>query len=241
MRQGQHAERDTLHFPINSVRYMLASKINAAANFENLWDVGLIESIDTVSLAYVSKMEGGYLDSVEGQEVAYSPRNAFFALVNAQDRGRVLPCQPPGPLCVAALLKRYEKPQVSEYLQNAVKLAHGKDQVVVALDLGDLFTSRQVRDWLHGAESLAGKEVDLDATTKVITSIKGVTFSVEASERLNGKMRVDFGESPSLLKQVAKALLFEVIENNGMMLDEAMKSKIGAFSSRPRRLLSRGV
>jgi hypothetical protein len=218
------SERDALHFPINSVRYMLASKLNAVANFENLWDVELIEAIDTVSLPYLSKMEGGYLDSVEGQQVAYSPRNAFFVSLtpkivgvsfpaNRQDLGRWL-----------RSLKRHEKPQVSEYLENAVTLAHGKDQIVVALDLGDLFTSRQVRDLLHGAESLAGTNVDLDAITKVITSIKGVTFTVEAADRLNGKMRVDFGESPSPLKPVAMALLFEAIEKNGMMLDDEIKN-----------------
>jgi hypothetical protein len=106
------SDRETLHFPINSVRYMLASKLNAVANFEDLWDVALIESIDTVSLPYLSKMEGGYLDSVEGQQVAYSPRNAFFVSLtpkivgasfpaNRQDLGRWLRSQ-----------KRFEKPQV---------------------------------------------------------------------------------------------------------------------------------
>ena len=93
------SERETLHFPINSVRYMLASKLNAVANFEDLWDVALIESIDPVSLPYLSKMEGGYLESLEGQQVAYSPRNAFFVSLtpkivgvsfpaNRQDLGR---------------------------------------------------------------------------------------------------------------------------------------------------------
>jgi hypothetical protein len=95
---------------------------------------------------------------------------------------------------------------------------------VVALDLGDLFTSRQVRDLLHSAESLAGKEIDLDAITKVLTSIKGVTFTVQAADRLNGKMKVDFGESPSPLKLVAKDLLFEAIEKHGMMLDDEIKN-----------------
>ena len=95
-----------------------------------------------------------------------------------------------------------------------------------------------MRDRLHRAESLAGKEVDLDALTKVLTSIKGVTFTVEATDRLNGKMRVDFGESPTPLKQVAKALIFEVLENHGMMLDDEIKN--WAFASRPRRSRSRG-
>ena len=222
--KANSSDRETLHFPVNSVRYMLASKLNAVANFEDLWDVALIESIDPVSLPYLSKMEGGYLESLEGQQVAYSPRNAFFVSLtpkivgvsfpaNRQDLGRYL-----------RSLKRQEKPQVSEYLESAVTLAHGKDHIVVALDFGDLFTSRQVRDLLHGAESLAGKDVDLDAITKVITSIKGVTFTVAATDRLNGKMRVDFGESPSPLKLVAKDLLFEAIEKNGMMLDDEIKN-----------------
>jgi hypothetical protein len=72
------SDQETLHFPINSVRYMLASKLNVVEDFEDLWDVALIESIDPVSLPYLSKVEGGYLDTIEGQEVAYSRRNAFF-------------------------------------------------------------------------------------------------------------------------------------------------------------------
>ena len=99
--KANSSERETLHFPINSVRYMLASKLNFVSNFENLWDVAMIESISDLSLPYLSKMEGGYLDTVEGQQVAFSPRNAFFVSfeptilgvyfpANRQDLGRWL-------------------------------------------------------------------------------------------------------------------------------------------------------
>ena len=53
---------------------------------------------------------------------------------------------------------------------------------------------------------------------------QGCNLHRPATERLNGKMRVDFGESPSPLKEVAKALLFEAIEKNGMMLDDEIKN-----------------
>ena len=236
--KGNSSEGETLHFPINSERYMLASKLDFVSNFENLWDVALIETTSDVSLPYLAKTEGGYLDTVEGQEVAFSPRNAFFVSfkptilgvsfpANRQDLGRWL-----------RSLQRRDEPQVSEYLQQAVTLAHGKDHMVVAFDLGDLFTSRMVRDRLHRAESLAGKKVDLDALTKVLTSIKGVTLTVEATDRLNGKMRVDFGESPAPLKEVAKALMFEVLEKNGH--DARRDQELEIARSRPRRSRSRG-
>ena len=96
---------------------MLASKLNFVADFENLWDVALIETTSDVSLPYLAKMEGGYLDKVEGQQVAFSPRNAFFVSfkptilgvsfpANRQDLGRWL-----------RTVKRRDEPQVSEYLQ----------------------------------------------------------------------------------------------------------------------------
>ena len=45
-------------------------------------------------------------------------------------------------------------------------------------------------------------------------------------------MRVDFGESPSPLKQVAKALLFEALENHGMMLDDEIKNWAVRFEAK---------
>ena len=76
--KANSAGGESLHFPVNAVRYMLASKLNYVSNFDNVWDIALIETTSEVSLPYLSKMEGGYLDTVEGQQVAFSPRNAFF-------------------------------------------------------------------------------------------------------------------------------------------------------------------
>jgi hypothetical protein len=218
------SQSESLHFPINSQRYMLASKLNFVSDFENIWDVALIETINEVGLPYLAKMEGGYLDKVDGQEIAYSPRNAFFVSLkptilgvsfpaNRQDLGRWL-----------RAVKRRDEPQVSDYLRDAVTLAHGKNHIVAAFDFEDLLTSRQVRDRLHSAESIAGKEVDLDVLTKVLTSLKGVTITVEATDRLNGKIQVDFAESPTPLKEVAKALIFEALEKRGMMLDDEIRN-----------------
>jgi hypothetical protein len=218
------SQSDSLHFPINSKRYMLASKLNFASAFENIWDVGLIETIAEIALPYLAKMEGGYLDKMDGQEVAYSPRNAFLVLLKPTILGVSFPANRQDLRRWLRAVKRRDEPQVSEYLQNAVTLAHGKDQIVAAFDLEDLFTSRQVRDQLHNAESLAGKDVDLDVLTKVLTSMKGVTITVEAADRLNGKIQVDFAESPTPLKPVAKALIFEVLSNRGMLLDDEIQN-----------------
>jgi hypothetical protein len=218
--KANSAAGQMLHFPANAERYMLASKLDFVANFANLWDIALIETNEAVSLPYLAKSEGGYLDTLDGQQIAYSPRNAFFVSFKPTILGVSFPANRQEVGRWVRSVERHEKPQISDYLQNAVTLAHGKSHIVVAMDLGDLLTSRLVRDRLHHAESLAGKKVDLDTLTRVFTSIKGVTMTVEATERLLGKIRLDLGESATPIKEVARALMIEALERNGMLLDE---------------------
>ena len=119
-------------------------------NFEEQGDIALIET-----------PEGGYLDTIDGQEVAFSPRNAFFVSfkhkilgvsfpANRQDLGRWL-----------RSLRGLGQPRVPDYLQLAVNLVQGRNQMVVAMDLADLFTPRMTLDRLCLADRLAGKNLDL--------------------------------------------------------------------------------
>jgi hypothetical protein len=221
---ARSAEGQALHFPIDAERYMLASKLNFVSNFENIWDAALIETTGEVSLPYLARKEGGYLDKVEGLEVAYSPRDAFIVQYKPTILGVYFPANKQDLARSVRSVKAFNEPQVSEYLRKGVGLASGDDLMVAAFDLRDLFTSRQVRELLHHCESLAGKRVDLDALTRVLTSVKGVTLTLQATDRLKGKVRVDFGESTAPIRDVAKALMFEALEKNGMMLDPEMKN-----------------
>ena len=89
--KANSADAESLHFPINAERYMLASQVNYVSNLDDVWDAALIESTSDISLPHLSKMEGGYLDTVEGQQVAYSPRNAFLVLFKPRILGLSFP------------------------------------------------------------------------------------------------------------------------------------------------------
>jgi hypothetical protein len=214
------SEGPPLHFPVNSKRCLLASKLDFTTDFQSQWDIAMIETIEGVSLPMLSRSEGGYLETVENQEVAYSPRNAFIVAFRPTILGVFFPANRQDLARWVRTTQRHEASQVSKYLQDAVKLVHGKDQMVIAFDMGDVLTTRMVRDRLHQAESLAGKNLDLDEVTKVLLTIQGVTLTVTAADRLEGRVRIDFAGSPTPIKNIARALIFEVLEKNGMMLDE---------------------
>ena len=139
-REKGNSEGVALHFPINAVRYMLASKLDFVGSFEDQGDIALIETPEGVSLPYLAKTEGGYLDTIEGHEVAFSPRNAFFVPFKPNLRGVSFPANRQELGRWLRSLRRLDQPQVSEYLQQAVKVAHGKDHMVIAMDLADLLT-----------------------------------------------------------------------------------------------------
>jgi hypothetical protein len=214
---------ESLHFPANSKRYMLVSKQNFVSHFDDIWDVALIEATGPVSVPYLAKAEGGYVDKLEGFEVAYSPRNAFFVSLKPDMVGVSFPANRQDLSRWLSGVRKRNEPQVSEYLQSVVVAGHGRNQIVAGFDLADLFTSTQVRDQLRTAECLAGREIDMDAITQALTSIRGVMFSAEATDRLNGSIRFDFAESPRALKEVAKPLIMEVMENRGLLLDPGIK------------------
>ena len=140
--KANSAEGQMLHFPINSQRYMLASKLDFIGDFDDLWDIALIETSEPVSLPYLAKSEGGY--STPWRARRSPSRPATPSSSRSSPRSWASRSRPTGRTWAAGLrsLKGHEKPQVSDYLQNAVTLAHGKDHMVVAMDLGDLLTSR---------------------------------------------------------------------------------------------------
>ena len=77
-RQGQLARGGDAPFPGQLGALHARVEARLRLEFRDLWDVALIETTSDVSLPYLAKTEGGYLDTVEGQQVAFSPRNAFF-------------------------------------------------------------------------------------------------------------------------------------------------------------------
>jgi hypothetical protein len=113
-REKGNSEGVALHFPINAVRYMLASKLDFVGNFEDQGDIALIETPEGVSLPYLAKTEGGYLDTIEGHEVAFSPRNAFFVPFKPNLLGVSFPANRQELGRWPRSLRRLDQPQVSE-------------------------------------------------------------------------------------------------------------------------------
>ncbi|HWE35215.1 MAG TPA: hypothetical protein VG406_01485 [Isosphaeraceae bacterium] len=117
-------------------------------------------------------------------------------------------------------VKQRTEPQVTPYLKDAILGGRGTAQFALALDLQDLLATPQVRAALRRSPTIAAKKVDIDRVSKVIASLKGVTCSVKADDTLYGTVRVDFGEPTDSLLGIAKPLLLEALENQGVTIPD---------------------
>lgn len=206
--------------PPDTKQMLQASKVDWTEGARSVWDVCLVDVDHQISIPTVARSEGGYVDKVEGFDAAWSPRNAFFVALAPQIGGLMLPANRQDLAHWLSGIKARKDPTVSKYLQEAVKEAHGKAQFVVACDMGNLLARPQVRGRLRASQALAGKPLDLDKLTTILTGIRGVIFSVEAGNALEGKLRVDFSDTTDPLKTAARDVILEVLDAQGVMLPE---------------------
>src|SRR5262249_43918166 len=109
---------------------------------------------------------------------------------------------------------------ISPYLREAAAAASNQAQVVLGLDLADVFDPEGVRYRLKQCSTLAGKPADLETFTRIIASLKGLKFTIRIEYGINGELRVDFGEAVAPLGDYAKPLVLEALDNIGAAIEE---------------------
>ena len=113
------------------------------------------------------------------------------------------------------------KPSISPYLQEAVGFSDRVGtEIIMALALHDVLSPDVVRGHLGKAETLAGKNVDLDALARAIAGIRGLTLGILIDKGVTGSLKVDFKDDVSMMAAFAKPLLLEALGNHGSMIDD---------------------
>jgi hypothetical protein len=199
-----------------------ATKVVRAANInldvdETAWQIAILEGKSIPALDTIAKKEKGYVDTVAGTQAVWSPRGAYAYKISNNSVGLMFPAN-------RQFLARWikEKPgDFSSYLMNASKDMTGAGpQIVIALELEDLVQPQRVREQAKAMESLKNAKVSAEDVAKTVIGIKGVKFAVTVRDKAAGKVTVDFATDATVLKDVGKPLLLEVLEHRGLALED---------------------
>ena len=93
------------------------------------------------------------------------------------------------------------------------------------MELDNLLSAPQVRTALRRSDTMATKKMDLNKVVKLLIGLKGLTVSVQADESLNGILHVDFSESTAGLLGIAKPLVLEALDRQGLAIEDLKQSR----------------
>ncbi len=204
--------------PPNAARLVIAGQIDL--NGGMAWEVAVAAQRKKVGDAEFAKANGGTRDTVGGKSVVVTPKHGIAATLAP---GVVGSHQPPNRQEAGRWLRAATGKAgagMSPYLKQAAALVGPQTPVVLAFDTADMLPAARVKASLDKAKSLEGKKANPDALADLFGGLKGVTLLLRVTDHMAGEIRLDFDGPAVALKDVAKPLLLEVLEQMGLDDDD---------------------
>ncbi len=211
--------RAGLAIPTDARTLVFASKVDWTNQLKSAWDIGMVSSSQENSVASIAKLDGGYVDTVEGVETAYLPRNAYVASIAPQALAIMFPANRQELAQWLSTTNTRKSAALSTYLGNAFR-DEARAHYVLACDTSNLLAIPQVKSRLRDSVSLREKEVDLEAYANILASLRGITLVANFNSAVDTKLQADFALDASPIRQYGRQLILEALEEQGISLPE---------------------
>ncbi|HYH64841.1 MAG TPA: hypothetical protein VD866_09130 [Urbifossiella sp.] len=204
--------------PPNATRLVVGCQIDLNGGIG--WEVSVAAQKKHVGEAEFAKANGGTRDTVGGKSVVVTER---YGIATTLAPGVVGAHQPSNRQDAGRWLRSATGkvgPGMSPYLKQAAALVGPQTPVVLAFDTADMLPAAKLKAGLAKAKSLEGKKVTPDALADLFSGLKGVTVLFRITDHMAGEIRLDFDGPAAALKDVAKPLLVEVLDQMGLGDDD---------------------
>lgn len=197
----------------------------ARTDFEfgkSVWELSMVRSPEGVQIGEVATRFGGTVDSIEERFAARLPGDHY--LVQISDR--VLAAHTPANRQdVARWLRATDLSDPTDRHSGYLRDAYGyatevATPLIMALDLHQVVSESTVAERLGRLAAWNGSEEETREAATLIAGVEGVTLGATFGEAVRGSIRVDFSQSPELLKEVGKGILIEILEGHGSMIED---------------------
>ncbi len=193
----------------------IASDLNLKT-FEPLWEIGYVRVANLPDAESLAKSMEGYVDSIAGSPVVWSPKEMYLVPSGNNALGLVRPADR---RLVSRWLKKESSGGAASYLKHQVLQGTQYISLLLAIDLEDSFSPTAIRQRVETFESLKGK--DLDSITATLSTVRGIRVIVGRKNLNECIISLDFGVSPSSLLPFASKFFVEVLDRNDSSIPEA--------------------
>jgi hypothetical protein len=204
--------------PPNARRFALAAAIEIET-MEPIWEVASMEMSVDPSIDDVAQRIGGVTDRLSGVQALWPRNNMCVVKFGPSEFAVLAPASRQSAARWAGRAQRQAFGELTPYLKQAARYAESAGpEIVMAIDLDQILRPESIQDAVKRTDFLS--KFDHEQVTNVLTSLRGLTLGVRVTDRIYGKLLVDFGQDASILQPVAKQLVVHVLTTAGAMLDE---------------------
>jgi hypothetical protein len=202
-----------------------ASKFVLGVHFDlteqrHVWSIGLTQTDGNLAIANIAKTENETVQDVGGHSVVASSRGVFFVDLGPKLLASITPANRKS---LVKWLKFQDANLLDSIPANLINAASASESalMLMAIDLEDSADVASVRRSLTQSQVLSAREnVDFDAVARVVAKAKGVRLTVRAGNPLAGDLTVDFDADTGTIRDFAKPLLLEMLQNTGLYVQD---------------------
>jgi len=198
----------------NAARLVVGCQIDPAGG--TAWEVLVAAQRKRVGDTEFAKATGGTSDTVGGKSVVVTEKYGIAATLAPRVVGAH---EPPNRQEAGRWLRSTTgkvAPGISPYLKQATALVGPQTPVVLAFDTADMLPTARMKAGLDKAKALEVKKANPNA----LAGLRGVTVILRVTDHMAGEIRLDFDGPAAALKDVAKPLRLEVLDQMGLVGDE---------------------
>ncbi len=180
------------------------------------WEIGLVTFKSLKSAEILAKSVKGYVDSIGGKNVVWSPRQSYLIPMENNVLGIV---RPTDRKLVGRWLNKEATSGTSAYLKKHALQATKFLSLMLAVDLEDTWSALAIESRIANFESLKG--LDVKSNAKLLSTVLGIQIIVGRKNLDECIISLDFAASPSPLLPVAKNFFIEVLSQTNSSVPEA--------------------
>jgi hypothetical protein len=209
--------------PPEATKLVIAGALQPTADFARLWELGVMQLSEPLSMRAIARSEGGYVDTIAGNDAAWTPSDAYFVAFADNELGVLFPAERQFVSRWVNFAKKNSSVELSPYLTAASRLTNEQVQILLAIDLTDVVQPHQARERIEDSSILKKAKLDPEQAGKILASLRGATLRVAVGKTAQAQLRIDFGADIGPLNDVAKDLVLSVLDDFGANIED-MKS-----------------
>lgn len=205
-----------LYLPAEAEKVIVAAQVDPMNRFSQSWEAAVISLNESMPMRLIAKAEGGYTDTINGKQAAWTPSDSYFIQLDDDTLGLM---HPANKQAAARWIDGQQKAgsTLSSYLQEAVDGMALGPHFVLALDTKDAIPAHRIHQKLTESETglVAKHKLDLDTTVELFTSLQGVTLDITLSDKAQAEARIQFERTVMFGADVAKEFVLSSLTSLG--------------------------